>query len=178
MFLLSIFLLLFLFPFGCFAEQTCQEIILNIPDRIYAQVGYETNIYFENITDNYTKYIWDINADIGYHLERGYRLNPGKEDIGEHYVTFTATAGDGQSKSKRARIIVSGENDEEKEISVIILGDSTTDNGKCVDKIIENCSVEKLSVRMLGTRGNKESKHEGRSGWNLEDYFTLSLIHI
>ena len=180
-FLLIVSSIICLFPYVCLAEQisTNSDIILNIPDKIYASIGYETNIYFENITDDHTKYSWDINADIGYHLERGYWLVPEIEDVGEHYVEFIATASDVKYKSKRAKLIVSGESENEnkkREMSIIILGDSTTDNGKCVEKIIENfLDGEQLSIRMLGTRGKDEYKHEGRSGWNLEDYFTRAF---
>lgn len=60
--------------------------------------------------------------------------------------------------------------------SVIILGDSTTNNGVVIEKLHENFTNDVMSIQTLGTRGTSPYNHEGRSGWSLETYFTVESI--
>ncbi len=53
--------------------------------------------------------------------------------------------------------------------SLIILGDSTTNNGIAVTKLNNNFSSDAMSLATLGTRGSGTNMHEGRSGWTFRN---------
>ena len=60
--------------------------------------------------------------------------------------------------------------------SLIILGDSTTANGIAVGKLVDNFASDGMNIDLRGTRGEAPAKHEGRSGWSWDTYFTTDTI--
>lgn len=148
------------------------DITLNLPTKIYALEGYELNVYFENLTEDWEEYQWDVTCDKGMQLKRGYRINPTNSDVGEHTLTITATNQSGGSASKTTTLVVtasSAKNGVAKKL--IVLGDSTTNNGIAVTKLNQNLVNDVMSITTLGTRGTAPNNHEGRSGWKFSSYF-------
>lgn len=145
---------------------------LNLPSKLYALVGEELNVYFDNLVDGRdTDYEFDVTCSVGQHMERCYRLIP--EDVGSYELTISATK-DGVTVSKNSTIIVSSADQGAGETkSVIILGDSTTNNGIAVSKLNENFKNDVMNIETLGTRGTGVNKQEGRSGWTFKQYFTM-----
>lgn len=149
------------------------SIILNIPTKMYALVGYELNIYFENITEDWTLYKWDVTCTKGMQLERGYRITPIADDAGEYTLTIRASISEDIYKEVSTTLIVTGASAGTGETaSVIIMGDSTTDNGIVITKLNANFAEDAMGVSTIGTRGTSPNNHEGRSGWKFEDYLT------
>lgn len=145
---------------------------INLPAKLYALVDEEFNIYFDNILEyDYKDYHIRVICNEGSQLDRCYRITPttsGEIDINiqlyDKYESFitqktskviksTKTQGDGVTKS------------------VLILGDSTTANGIAVSKLIKNFEDDSMNITMLGTLGDSNVKHEGRSGWTYEMYY-------
>lgn len=153
------------------------EIMLNLPDKIYALVGFETNVYFENLVENWEQYDWNVTCLKGMQLDRGYRITPAADDAGEYTLTITAKLSDTQQVAKTVTlVVVSSDAGTGETASVIILGDSTTYNGIAVTKLNANFADDAMSVSTLGTIGTAPNNHEGRSGWTLNDYFTKASI--
>ena len=51
--------------------------LLNLPAKLYALVGEELNIYFDNLVDGHdTDYVFNVDCNVGRQLERCYRLEP------------------------------------------------------------------------------------------------------
>ncbi len=153
--------------------------VLNIPSKIYAVTGIETNVYFENITEDYTKFDWDVTCSKGMQLERGYRVTPTDSDAGSYPLTIKATLKTNKSltMSKTATLVISASTAGSGTTkTVIVLGDSTTNAGKPIESLVENFSNDGMTVTPLGTRGTAPYKHEGRSGWRLETYFTTQSV--
>jgi len=146
---------------------------VNLPPKIYALVGYETNIYFDNLVDGYdTQYDFDVTCSIGTHLQRCFRVTPIEENVGEYPITIKVTKND-ITVTKTATIYVASATAKANElIKLIILGDSTTNNGICVTKLNQNLSTDPMNIITIGTRGSNPNNHEGRSGWKYRTYFT------
>ena len=153
------------------------DIILNVPEKIYALVGYELNIYFDNITENSSLYKWDVTCTKGMQLERGYRITPVAADVGEYTLTIRASISENIYKEVSTTLVVTAATAGSGETAtVIVLGDSTTDNGGVITKLHEDFGDDVMSVSTLGTRGTAPNNHEGRSGWNFNDYLTKASI--
>lgn len=154
------------------------DININIPSKIYALVGYETNIYFENLVEDWTKYQWDVACIRGMQLERGFRVTPASGETGTFDLSITAKSKSGNSimTVKTSLIIVSDSVGSGVSKSVMILGDSTTNSGTAVTKLNENFSDDVMTVTTVGTRGTAPNLHEGRSGWRFESYFTTEYF--
>lgn len=148
------------------------SLVLNLPSKLYALVGEELNIYFDNLVDCHdTDYSFDVTCSVGMQMERCYRLTA--ETAGSYDITISATDKNGATVEKSSTIIVSDAsagNGTTK--SLIVLGDSTTNNGTMITKLNENLSGDVMSVTTQGTRGVSPNNHEGRSGWTFAKYFT------
>ena len=151
------------------------EMTVNLPNTLYALVGEELNIYFDNLVDGKdTDYTFDVACDAGMQLERCYRITPTADQVGGHNLDIMVTSKrSGVSVTKRATIKIAPANaGQGVRRSVIILGDSTTNNGICVTKLNDNFAGDVMNISTLGTRGGGINKHEGRSGWSYNLYFT------
>lgn len=149
-----------------------EQAILNLPSKIYALVGYELNIYFENITEDWETYKWDVISSWGRQYERGFKITPEETSVGSYTLTIIATAPDGTESTASTELeIISASAGSGITKSVMILGDSTTNNGIAVTKLNENFSTDPMNITTLGTRGTAPNNHEGRSGWRFSSYF-------
>ena len=145
---------------------------INLPDKIYATVGIELNIYFDNIVDTHdTDYLFDVTCDKGMQLQRGYSYTPNSGDVGSYPITLSVTNNHGQTVEKTSTIIVTAETIfPEKTVKILILGDSTTAGGTTVEKIHKNFENTGITIQTIGTRGTAPYNHEGRSGWSAGTY--------
>ena len=160
-----------------YIQEDLSDLILNIPAKVYALVGYETNIYFENITEKWDKFDWDVSCDVGAQYERGFKITPIAAEAGTHTLKIRAYANTGIYKEAETSLIIAaasaGSGATKK---VIVLGDSTTDSGTVIEKLNANFSDDVMNISTIGTRGTSPNNHEGRSGWKWEFYFTKESI--
>ena len=160
-----------------YIKQSMDDVLLNVPSKVYALVGFETNIYFENITEKWDKYEWDVTCTKGQQLERGYRITPTASDAGTYDLTIKAILNESVYKEVTTTLIVTSASAGSGQTkTVIVLGDSTTDNGKVIEKLHEDFTNDVMSVTTLGTRGTAPNNHEGRSGWSWDTYFTKASV--
>ena len=153
------------------------DIPMNVPQKIYALVGFETNIYFENIVEKWQDYSWDVTCDKGAQYARGYKITPSASDVGTYAMTIRAYKSETEYKEVSTTLVVASASAGSGETaSIIILGDSTTDNGQAVAHLNGNFADDVMGVATLGTRGTAPNNHEGRSGWKISDYFTKASI--
>jgi lysophospholipase L1-like esterase len=60
--------------------------------------------------------------------------------------------------------------DNVQDCSVLLLGDSTVEQGVMGQKLIDAFTARDKTVTLLGTNGTGDNKNEGRSGWSAADY--------
>ena len=160
-----------------YIQDDMDSIILNVPEKIYSLVGFETNIYFENITERWQDYSWDVICDKGAQYERGFKITPTAADVGSYSMKIRIYNKKQIFKEVSTTLIITAANSGSGETkSVIVLGDSTTYNGICISKLNENFADDVMSIETIGTMGTAPNNHEGRSGWTIDDYFTKASI--
>ena len=153
------------------------DLVVNLPKDIYALVGFELNIYFENITEDWAKYKWNVDCPVGKQMERGYSITPAAADAGDHLLIITVYQSPEIAISYRAtlHVIATSANDGVTK-DIIVLGDSTTYDGTVISKIHENLTGDVMQINTLGTMGTAPNNHEGRSGWSFATYFTKESV--
>ena len=154
------------------------SIFINIPDKIYAVTGIQTNIYFENITENWENYSWNVDCPKGMQLERGYRITPTNADAGTYSLTISVSLKNNLSKkaSKTVSLIIKGSGANTGiNKKVLVLGDSTTANGTVIEKLNDNFTGDVMTIETIGTLGTSPNNMEGRSGWTAADYCTKAV---
>lgn len=147
-------------------------IVLNIPKKVYALVGYETNLYFENLVEDWTKYKWDVTCTKGMQMERGFRITPVAGDVGSYTLKFSLSIGDHTESFSTTLVVVSDSAGSGVSELLIILGDSTTANSIAVTKLNANLASDVYNLSTIGTKGTTPNNHEGRSGWRFSTYFS------
>lgn len=64
-------------------------------------------------------------------------------------------------------------NDNVQDCSVLLLGDSTIEQGYIGQDLIDDFTSRGKTVTLLGTRGSGSNKNEGRSGWSARRYCSV-----
>ena len=143
---------------------------VNLPSKLYALVGEELNIYYDNIIDGYdTDYDFSVTCTQGQNLGYCYRITP--ETSGTVALSITVKK-DGYSISKDCVIYVAPTNSRDGESKkVLVMGDSTTAHGNVITHLNENMAKDVMSITTVGTQGDFPNNHEGRSGWKYDIYF-------
>lgn len=147
-----------------------QDFPFNLPDVVYGLVGEELNIYFDNLVDGHdSDYLFNVTCSVGRQMERCYRVTP--TETGEYTLKIDVIRKqDNATISKSATLKIADKTASVDSVSVLVIGDSTTANGICVDKLVENFAGDAMTLKMLGTRGKAPAMHEGRSGWTFNQF--------
>jgi lysophospholipase L1-like esterase len=143
---------------------------INLPSKIYALVGQELNIYFDNIiNDKDTKYDFDITCNIGTHYANYYRVVP--TAAGSYTLTVAVLQNDLQIATATTTLIVTATSvGNAITRNVLIIGDSTTDNDYLASHLNGNFTTDVMKINTIGTRGTTPNKHEGHAGWKTDDF--------
>lgn len=152
------------------SNATSFKVEINLPSKIYGLVGQELNIYFDNIVNvKDVNYDFDVVADVGDQFEQYFRFTP--TAAGSFAITIKALLNGSEVASASSTLIVKassvGTGINKK---LILIGDSTTDNGYPSIKLNENFNADPMDITLMGTRGTSPNLHEGRSGWKAKDY--------
>lgn len=155
------------------SQENSSGVSINIPSEIYAVVGNEINIYFENPLNVPLKdYHIDVTCSIGKHLAERWTATP--TTTGIYPITITVYKNFEPVSQTTSNIIV-------KDASVgtgvtkdaLIMGDSTVNQDWMILRAKELLTADPLTVNFLGTRGGYDAKHhEGRGGWTASMYRT------
>lgn len=145
---------------------------VNLPNKIYAVIGSELNIYFDNIINaDASEYHINVDCSIGEQLERCYRVSP--TAVGSYSLTITYEKNGAETSATTTLVVTNADTTNEQTVKVIVIGDSTTNGGVAVHKLMDDASGKRITVSLLGTRGDAPYLHEGRSGWTAYNYVNV-----
>ncbi len=146
--------------------------IMILAPKLYALIGQELNIYFDNIVNGKdTDYDFDVSCSIGSQLDYCYRVIPDK--TGTYPITIKAYKNGKEVASVSSKIIVTN-SQVGKGINkdILIIGDSTTASGICTQKLLDDFGPnDPMDITLLGSKGVLPNLNEGISGWKINDYF-------
>lgn len=155
---------------------------LQLPEKIYAVPGIETNVYFDNIvlTPNSDFYVFDVDCRKGRNDQKRWRFVPTDKDVGEYDWNVKVMDGSGTLAEGKIKLIVSPANaGRGKKISILVVGDSLTNATVYPTRLFELTQGEKNPrLKMIGSNGpnRKPQKngvaHEGWGGWSWETFIT------
>ncbi|MEN9919689.1 MAG: hypothetical protein RL662_2125 [Bacteroidota bacterium] len=146
-----------------------------LTSRVYAKVGLQTNIYFDNIIEsNLPLSMLDINVDcsVGLQHERYFRLTPSDTWIGTKPLSIVVKYNGKVLATYYGSVIIVPAVGSGKIVNMNQWGDSTLSSGQPQKVIIAENDPAALDIRFQGSRGSGLNRHEGRGGWRFEDYAT------
>ena len=130
---------------------------LQLPEKIYAVPGIETNVYFDNIvlTPNSDFYVFDVDCRKGRNDQKRWRFVPTDKDVGEYDWNVKVMDGNGTLAEGKTKLIVSPANaGRGKRISILVVGDSLTNATVYPTRLFELTQGEKNPrLKMIGSNG-------------------------
>lgn len=158
-----------------------KQLRLFIPEKIYASVRRECNIYFNNIITsiNPEKYFFEVECNLGRTDSDRFRVTPTEENIGDHPLILKIYDDSGLIAQQELTLTVAPEISSEKEFSLLLIGDSQTVAEGYPDQLHALFKTEKnISCRMVGTNAanytvpvKNGAVHEGYGGWGWRTFF-------
>lgn len=164
----------------------------NTPDllltsRVWLYPGFQYNVYDKNVCvpmfgDNLENYRLNWEGSIGKQLKRGFRLDNIPASLNQS-VNLSLMRGRDVLVEKVQNILsTSASNGSGLTRKVLVIGDSTVDNNYITSPLKTVFDSDAMHVTFLGTRGATNTKHEGRGGWTIADYYgpgrTLYAINV
>ncbi len=157
---------------------------LHLPKDIYVAIGYPLEIYHNAICrctnmNNYM-FVWKLPKGGGSAFKDKLLLNP-KDNLNKNSDTLTLEVYDNnynlidtQTSTVHYIKLDSTTMPQEKR-KVLCLGDSLTDISKWREELYNRFNtIEGGKIEFLGTLGTPPYKHEGHSGWSLNNYLANS----
>lgn len=155
---------------------------LFIPEKIYAAVGKECNIYFDNLITSIAPqdYFFEVKCKIGRNERYCYTVIPQAENVGEHPLTIKIYDKFGLAEEVQSTLIVSPEISTKQNFSLLLIGDSQTAGEGYPDQLYLHLSKEEnITFNMVGSNSSNYSipqpggvAHEGFGGWGWNTFFT------
>lgn len=158
----------------CFAEADTRALQLTLPPTVYAVVGVETSIYYDNVvlTKTPEAYRFEVLCDIGAGEEKRWALLPTAANIGDHPLTVSVRDAANEELGRAATVlrVVPADAGAGRSIRLLIVGDSLTHGTIYANEIGRLLSLPgNPDWTMLGThrpsRAAEGVAHEGYGGW-------------
>ena len=152
---------------------------LTLPDEVFASVGVETAVYFDNIvlTETPDEYQFDVTCDLGAVEDQRWVLLPEVDDVGEHQLTITISdlTGDVLGQASTELHIVAADAGADEQIRLLLVGDSLTHASLWPNELARLLSQPgNPDWELLGThrpdRAAENVAHEGYGGWTWQRF--------
>jgi lysophospholipase L1-like esterase len=144
---------------------------INLPTKVYATIGHEYNIYFDNlVSDDYKDYIFIVACDQGTQQNERFTVIPttaGNISLQiDVYDKFWNVV-----KSNFITLVVSEADSKNGSNPVItFVGDSLTAGGLYTGELLTLCATDVMKVTLQGSRGEDANLHEGFSGYSVDTF--------
>lgn len=162
---------------------------LLLPEKIYGFCGTEVNIYFANVFTciNPDNYVFKFHCGIGHSCKDRWYCIPTAENVGTHPGKLEVFDDNGMIARAECQIIITApEKNVKRKLSVLMIGDSLTDQTYYPTHLHTLCCQNGIELTMLGSniplkfREYPSGKminyppenlldgvrHEGRGGWS------------
>ena len=159
---------------ACFAEEVPGPLQLTLPRAMYAVVGVEMSIYYDNVilTETPDRYRFRVLCDVGKTAEKRWTILPELADVGQHPLTMTVTDASGTELGNADTVLTVAPADAGagQSIRLLIVGDSLTHGTIYPNELARLLSLPgNPSWQMLGTHKPPHAAegvaHEGYGGW-------------
>ncbi len=155
---------------------------LLFPERIYAVVGLETNLYYDNLVTviNSRNYIFDIRCSKGRMDEARWRFTPEAGDVGAYPLEMIVHGPAGVVARTTGELnVVPADAGKGRSVRMLMIGASQTGASVYPRRVLDLMRAgEGPEFRLMGSNGpdyrpdpNGEVAHEGWGGWGWSSFF-------
>jgi lysophospholipase L1-like esterase len=155
---------------------------LVLPPVLYAVVGVETNVYFDNVVLvlDPNDYAFDVTCPRGMQQSERWTYTPAAGEEGS--CPFVLEVRDGTNaviaRATSRLEIVPAEAGKDRAVSVLLVGDSLTHQSIYPQHLLDLCKAPgNPQLTLLGSHNPKgqppENRHEGYGGWTAKGFATF-----
>lgn len=156
---------------------------LRLPPVIYAVVGAEMNVYFDNVTlaINPANLAFDVQCAKGRQQQERWTLTPAAADVGEHPFQLDVRNDANALVARGGSVlrVVPAEAKEGKTLSVLMIGDSLTHASVYPQRLLLlSQKPGNPQVTLIGSHNPSNSpaiRHEGYGGWTAQRFATHAM---
>ena len=152
-----------------------------LPPEIFAVVGVETNIFFDNVvlTLNTTNYAFDVTCPKGKQQAERWTWTPTEADVGD--VPLQLEVRDDQnrvvSRGNTTIKVSATKSDKNKPLSLLLVGDSLTHASVYSQHLLDLAGKPgQRALTLIGSHGVEPTlglnRHEGYGGWTAQRFAT------
>ena len=150
------------------------NLLINLPPKIYGIVGKEINIYFNNIINQKNLLLdFDVTSTLGKQMSDRWTSTPSAS--GTTPLTVGAFKHFDYVGTGSTSIVVKDVS--LKNQTILYFGDSTVNANLVTQRLLDLYSQEDSDLTLLGTRGSGQNLSEGRGGWGADTYRTPTVIY-
>jgi lysophospholipase L1-like esterase len=149
-----------------------------LPPDVYAVVGHEMNVYFDNIilVPNIDSVLFDVECATGRQDQQRWRFTPAAEDVGDHALSIKVVDGTNSVLAEASTTVhvLPADAGAGTPFSLLCVGDSLTHASVYPQELWELFGEQ---LRLIGTHHPSDSLppevvHEGYGGWRWETFCT------
>lgn len=154
---------------------------LRLPPTLYAVVGLETNLYFDNVclTLNPANWGFDIQCPIGKQQAERWTAVASAKDVGQHPFVLEVRNDQNElvARAESQLVVVSADRATDKPLSLLMVGDSLTHGSVYPQRVWELCQTPgNPKLQLVGSHGLQsplgDIRHEGYGGWTAQRFAT------
>jgi lysophospholipase L1-like esterase len=149
---------------------------LILTSRVWLYPGFQYNIYNPNVCvtkygDNVTNYRLNYDGTVGKQTNRGFRLDNVGASLNTN-ITVDLAKGRNSIVTKSQNLLsTTAANGTGITRNVLVIGDSLVNNNNITAPLKSVFDADPMDVTFIGTLGSTGTKHEGRGGWRIVDYY-------
>ena len=161
------------------ADGKTPDIRLTLPAEMYAVVGVEMNVYFDNVvlTQTPKKFSFEFGCDVGSVEVRRWRCLPETRHVGRHKLTVTVRDLEGQDIAEKVTMlhVLPANAGDDRKVKILMVGDSLTHATAWPNELARLLGKDaNPKWRMLGTHRPSSAAtgvaHEGYGGWTWQRF--------
>lgn len=146
---------------------------LLLPPKLYAVVGHETNVYFDNlIACDASRYEFDVHTAVGRHMNDRWTYVPDQPGDVPLQIEVYDDGGRLLASADTVVRVAAAAEPADTPRRLLFIGDSTTAAGAYTAELLRLCALGLQPIALVGTKGTPPNAFEGRGGWKLHDYWT------
>jgi lysophospholipase L1-like esterase len=146
-----------------------------MPPYVYAVVGREASVYLDNLVyQDAGDFHWDVTCTQGQHQNERWTsgLAPAPGTVALSLGIYSKDSETLLTSASTSLVVKAAGAGAGLNRKVLVIGDSTTAAGTTTGELVNIFSTDAMAITLLGTKGAGSNKHEGISGWTVNQFFT------
>lgn len=146
-----------------------------LPPDLYGLEGKELNLYFANLASDPQAVRVEIDCAIGQTQEHRWSGIP--DHAGDFPFVLRISDPDDNLLAVRSSVlhVACRQTGRNQPLRLLTIGNSITNQGLLTEGLLAASSLDPLPLQLIGTRGEGDNRHEGRSSWKAQDYLEVEL---